>query len=349
MIKFALIGCGRIAPKHVECLKKLDNAEIIAVCDIDKEKAEKYSKNLNVPFYTDYREMLTKENADVISILTPSGLHWEMAIDAMNHGKHVVVEKPMALKIHHADMMIEAADNNGVRLFVVKQNRFNSSVVKAREALDTGRLGKLVLGTVRVRWSRDQSYYNLDGWRGTWALDGGVLTNQASHHIDLLQWFFGNVESVMAMTTTALVNIETEDTGVAILKFTNGALGIIEATTATRPKDLEGSLSILGEKGSIVIGGFAVNKIQTWEFSESIPEDIEIKEKYKENPPNVYGFGHEPYLRHVIDSLDSGKSALVDGMAGRKSLEIINAIYESAVTGKRVFIHNQFSNSPLGE
>ena len=152
----------------------------------------------------------------------------------------------------------------------------------------------------------------------------------------------------MAMTTTALVNIEAEDTGVAILKFTNGALGIIEATTATRPKDLEGSLSILGEKGSIVIGGFAVNKIQTWEFSETTPEDLEIKEKYKENPPNVYGFGHEPYLRHVIDSLDSGKSALVDGMAGKKSLEIINAIYESAVTGKRVFIHNQYSNSPLG-
>lgn len=346
--KFALIGCGRISYKHIDAIKNINEAELVAVCDIIPEKAKKYASELNIPFYTDYKEMLQKENIDVVNILTPSGMHWDIAIDIMNMGKHVVVEKPMALKIRMADMMIEAADKNGVRLFVVKQNRFNSAVVKAREALEEGRFGKLVLGTVRVRWSRDQSYYNQDSWRGTWENDGGVLTNQASHHIDLLQWFFGDVESVMAMTETELVNIEAEDTGVAILKFTNGALGVIEATTATRPKDLEGSLSILGEKGSVVLGGFAVNKINTWEFSQPKEEDKSVLKEYGENPPNVYGFGHEAYLRHVIESLQTGNSALVDGFAGKKSIEIINAIYESAVTGKKVYIHNEFHNSPLG-
>ncbi|MBI5219163.1 MAG: Gfo/Idh/MocA family oxidoreductase [Bacteroidia bacterium] len=346
--KFALIGCGRICYKHVEAFKKLNDTKIVAVCDIIPEKAIKYSKELHIPYYTDYKEMLRKEDIDVVNILTPSGCHWDIAIDAMNSGKHVVVEKPMALKIRRADLMIEAADRNGVKLFVVKQNRFNSAVVKTREALEKGRFGKLVLGTVRVRWSRDQSYYNQESWRGTWAYDGGVLTNQASHHIDLLQWFFGDVESVMAMTSTALVNIEAEDTGVAIIKFTNGALGIVEATTATRPKDLEGSFSVLGEKGSVVIGGFAVNQILTWSFTEPVDEDKTIIEKYKENPPNIYGFGHDAYLHHVVESLKTGKSTLVDGLVGRKSLEIINAIYESAFTGKKVYIHNQFNNSPLG-
>lgn len=346
--RVALIGCGRISYKHVDGVGKMPNAEIVAVCDNILSKAEKYAQQLKVPAYSDYKEMLEKEKVDVVSVLTPSGMHCEIAIYAMNQGKHVIVEKPMDLRLSRADQMIEAADRNGVRLFVVKQNRFNSAVVKAREALDSGRFGKLVLGTVRVRWSRNQAYYNQESWRGTWEFDGGVLTNQASHHIDLLQWFFGDVESVMSMTSTSLVNIEAEDTGLAILKFTNGALGVIEATTATRPDDLEGSLSILGENGSVVIGGFAVNKINTWKFVDPTEEDKEIIEKYGENPPNVYGFGHEAYLRHVFESLESGKNALVDGFAGKKSLEIINAIYESAVTGKKVFIHNQYNNSPLG-
>lgn len=347
--KFALIGCGRICYKHVESLKNIKNAEIVAVCDIIPEKAKKYGKELNIPFYLDYREMLKKEDIDIVSILTPSGTHPEIAIDVMNNRKNVIVEKPMALKIQDADLMIETADLNNVRLFVVKQNRFNSAILKARDAFLSGRFGKLVLGTVRVRWSRNQTYYDQDDWRGTWALDGGVLTNQASHHIDLLQWFFGNVESVMAMTSTALVDIETEDTGIAIIRFTNGALGIIEATTATRPKDLEGSLSILGEKGTVEIGGFAVNKIKVWNFVEEIDKDKKVIEEYGENPPNVYGFGHEAYLRDVFESLEKNKAALVEGFEGRKSIEIINAIYESARTGKKIYIHNQFRNSPLGK
>jgi len=347
--KFGIIGCGRISYKHVESLKHIDNAEIAAVCDIKPNRAIKYAKELDIPHYVDYREMLKKEDIDIVDILTPSGTHADIAIYVANAGKHVVVEKPMALKIHDAELMIEAADNNGVRLFVVKQNRFNSAVIKAREAFNAGRFGKLVMGTVRVRWSRNQAYYDQDDWRGTWAMDGGVFANQASHHLDLLQWFFGDVESVMAMTRTALVNIETEDTGGALLQFTNGAIGIVEATTATRPKDLEGSMSILGENGTVEIGGFAVNEIKVWNFSEPLEEDKKVIQEYGEDPPNVYGFGHEAYFRHVIDSLETGKSALVDGFAGIKSLEIINAIYESVVSGKKVYIHNQFRNSPLGK
>jgi len=343
-----IIGCGRIAYKHFDALKKINNVEIKAVCDIKPDRAKKYAEQFQIPFYLDYRKMLSNEDLDVVSVLTPSGTHPGIAIDVMNSGRNVIVEKPMALLLQDADRMIECADKNGVKLFVVKQNRFNLAVQKARVALQNDRFGKLVLGTVRVRWCRNQAYYDQDDWRGTWAMDGGVLANQASHHIDLLQWFMGPVESVMAITTCALVKIETEDTAVAILRFVNGALGIIEATTATRPKDIEGSLSLLGEKGTVEIGGFAVNKIKIWNFIEETKVDENIRKDFSENPPNVYGNGHEPYLRQVFESLDSGRTSLVEGLEGRKSIEIINALYESAVTGKQVFIHNQFKNSPLG-
>jgi predicted dehydrogenase len=223
-----------------------------------------------------------------------------------------------------------------VKLFVVKQNRFNVPVVKLREALEAGRFGKLVLGTVRVRWARDQSYYDGDAWRGTWALDGGVLTNQASHHVDLLEWMMGDVESVHARASTALVRIETEDTAVATLRFANGSLGIIEATTAARPKDMEGSLSILGEKGAVEIAGFSVNKIRTWQFTEPLASDAEVMERYSVNPPNVYGFGHQAYYEHVMECLTTRRPALVDGLEGRRSLELISALYESIETGREV-------------
>ena len=349
VIKFAIIGCGRIAYKHIESLKNIDGAKIVAVCDIKPERAKKYADQLSVPSYLNYRDMLDKEDVDIVNILTPSGTHANIACEVMERKKHVIVEKPMALKVKDASRMIEVADINKVRLFVVKQNRFNSSVVKAREAFEEGRFGKLVLGTVRVRWSRNQSYYDQDEWRGTWAQDGGALTNQASHHIDLLQWFFGEVESVMAMTKTALVDIEAEDTGVAVLQFVNGALGVVEATTATRPKDLEGAISILGENGSVEIGGFAVNKIKIWNFIDKKEDDEGVLEKYGQNPPNVYGFGHEAYLRDVITSIKENKPALVAGFEGSKSIKIINAIYESAFTGKKVYIDNQYKNSPLGK
>jgi predicted dehydrogenase len=298
-------------------------------------------------FYT-IESLLNEKAIDVVSVLTPSGLHAQHSIQIAKAGKHVVVEKPMAMRLDDADAMIAACDEAGVMLFVVKQNRFNVPVVKAREALAAGRFGKLVLGTVRVRWCRDQSYYDNDAWRGTWRMDGGVLANQASHHVDMLEWFMGDVESVHARATTALVNIEAEDTAVATLKFHNGALGIIEATTAARPRDMEGSFSILGEKGAVEIAGFSVNKIRTWQFRDKLPVDDEVAEKYSVNPPNVYGFGHQAYYENVLDCLEGGRAALVDGLTGRKSLELISALYESIETGAEVHLRFHPQRCKLG-
>lgn len=352
-LRFALMGCGRIAPKHVEALTSgaVPGGELVAVCDTNYSKTEPIASKHRVRAFSSHQEMLEVmgDEIDVVNILTPSGLHAEHAISIAGYKKHVVVEKPMALTLSDADRMIAACDAAGVRLFVVKQNRYNLPVKKMREALESGRFGKLVLGTVRVRWCRTQKYYDQDAWRGTWAYDGGVFANQASHHIDLLQWMMGEVESVFARTSTALVNIETEDTGVVLLRFKNGALGIVEATTATRPKDLEGSLSILGENGSVEIAGFAVNEMKTWNFVESMPADNEIVEKYRTAPPNVYGFGHTEYLNKVIESLRESRSALVDGLEGRKSLELISAIYESVETGREVFLRFVPKKCRLGQ
>lgn len=337
MYRFALVGCGRIAKRHAELLSGVvADAKLVAVCDVDAEKAKAFGERYGVDWYQSMDEMVSRAQPDVISVLTPSGLHREHVLQLAPYGKHIVVEKPMALTLDDADAMIAACDEHGSRLFVVKQNRFNVPVVKLREAMEKKRFGKLVMGTVRVRWCRTQAYYDMDAWRGTWALDGGVLTNQASHHVDLLEWMMGDVESVFAKSTTALVNIESEDTAIAVLKFRNGALGCIEATTATRPKDLEGSISILGEKGTVEIGGFAVNQMKTWSFAEQEPDDADVMQKYSVNPPNVYGFGHQAYYEHVLDCLQSGKQQLVDGLEGRRSIELISAIYESIETGREV-------------
>lgn len=350
MLNIALVGCGRIAKRHAELLGngQIAEARLAAVCDIQEDRARAYGERFGVPYYTDMDEMMQKEDVDVVSVLTPSGLHAEHAINLAKYRKHIVVEKPMALTLDAADKMIQACDQNKCKLFIIKQNRFNVPVVKLREALEAGRFGKLVLGTVRVRWCRPQEYYDQDAWRGTWAYDGGVLTNQASHHIDLLEWMMGDVESVFAKSTTALVNVETEDTAVVTLKFKNGALGIIEATTAARPKDLEGSISILGEKGSVVIGGFAVNQMQTWNFKEEAENDKMVLENYSVNPPNVYGFGHKAYYDHVVDCILHDKQTLVDGLEGRRSLELISAIYESIETEQEVFLRFTPKRCKLG-
>ena len=351
MLKFGLVGCGRIAKRHSELLghNQINNASLVAVCDIDEEKAKKIGEQFNVPYYTDMDEMMEKESIDVVSVLTESGYHAKNVINLAKYGKHIVVEKPMALTLDDADAMIRACDENSCKLFVVKQNRFNVPVVKLREAMDEKRFGKLVLGTIRVRWCRDQNYYDQAWWRGRWDMDGGVLTNQASHHVDLLEYMMGDVESVFAKSTTALVNIEAEDTAIVTLKFRNGALGIIEATTAVRPKDLEGSISILGETGTVEIGGFAVNKMVHWNFTHKKDGDDEVMEKYSVNPPNVYGFGHQAYYEHVVDSILNNKKHLVDGLVGRKSLELISAIYESIETGKEVFLRFKPTKCKLGQ
>lgn len=350
-LNFALVGCGRISTKHIEALAEIPEARLVAVCDIVEEKAKIAAEKAGgVPYYTSYDEMLAKENIDIVNILTPSGLHPVHTIDIVKkYKKHIVCEKPMALKLEDADEMISTCDENGVRLFIVKQNRYNLPVQKLRKALEAGKFGKLVMGTVRVRWCRPQKYYDADAWRGTWELDGGVITNQASHHIDLLEWMMGEPVSVMAKTETYLANIETDDTAAAIIKFKNGALGIVEATTAVRPKDLEGSLSVMGENGTVVIGGFAVNKMDTWNFlGESEEEKNAVLKEFAEMPPNVYGFGHKRYLEHIIDCVKNNKKALVDGLEGRRSLELINAMYESSETGKEVFLRFNPAHSKLG-
>ena len=351
-LRFALVGCGRIAKKHAEILAEgqVNGATLTAVCDLDESKAQHYGEKYNVPVFTDMHQMMREhgEEIDAVTVLTPSGMHAQNTIDLAQYGKHIVVEKPMALTLEDADAMIRACERANVKLFVVKQNRYNLPVLKLREALEADRFGKIVMGTVRVRWCRPQEYYDQDPWRGTWAQDGGVFTNQASHHIDLLEWMLGEPESVYAISRTALVDIECEDTGVAVIQFKNGAIGVVEATTATRPKDLEGSLSILGEKGTVEIGGFAVNEMKTWNFVEATPEDEQVIQQYKQNPPNVYGFGHIAYYQHVIDSLNGKCPALVDGLEGRKSLELITAIYESIETGKEVVLRFHPKQCRLG-
>ena len=350
MLNFALVGCGRIAKRHADLLGngQIAGARLVAVCDIEIEKASRIGAQFSVPWFTDMHEMMSKTSVNVVVVLTESGHHANHVIQLAKYGKHIVVEKPMALTIDDADNMIQACDASGIKLFVIKQNRFNVPVLKLREAIEGNRFGKLVLGTVRVRWCRDQKYYDQDAWRGTWALDGGVLTNQASHHVDLLEWMMGDVDSVFAKSATALVKIEAEDTAVVILKFRNGALGIIEATTAVRPKDLEGSISILGERGTVEIAGFAVNTMKIWSFTESVEGDNEVMEKYSVNPPNVYGFGHQAYYEHVVDCIRNEKQHLVDGLVGRRSIELINAIYESIETGSEVHLRFHPKRSRLG-
>lgn len=350
VLNFAIIGCGRIAKRHSELLglKQIQNAKLVAVCDLVQDKAEKIAHNFSVPHFVDMHEMMRSVDIDVVIVLTESGKHAEHVISLAPYGKHIIVEKPMALTLDDADAMIQACDEFGIKLFVVKQNRFNVPVIKLREALDSGRFGKLILGTVRVRWCRPQAYYDQDVWRGTWALDGGVLTNQASHHIDLLEWMMGEVDSVFAMSSRALAHIEAEDTAVVALRFRNGALGVIEATTAARPNDLEGSISILGEGGTVEVAGFAVNKMKIWNFTQTEINDEKVMEEYSVNPPNVYGFGHQAYYDHVVNCIINGAPQLVDGLVGRKSLELISAIYESVETGREVSLRFKPKYCKLG-
>lgn len=351
LLNFALVGCGRIAKRYIDLFKQkqIQGGQLIAVCDVLLERAQQYATELNIPAYHDFYDMIQQEKIDVICILTPSGLHAEHVIALAPYCKNIIVEKPMSLTLDDADKMIHICALHQTRLFVVKQNRFNLPVQKLRTAIEAKRFGKLVLGTIRVRWCRTQAYYDQDNWRGTWAYDGGVLANQASHHIDLLEWMMGDVESVFAKSSTALVNIETEDTAVVTLKFKNGALGVIEATTATRPKDIEGSLSILGEKGIVEIGGFAVNKLIQWQFQKMQPDEEKTLADYSVNPPNIYGFGHQAYLTHVIDCIQNQTPPLVDGLEGRRSLELISAIYESIETGQEVFLRFTPKKCRLGQ
>ena len=337
-VKFGLVGCGRVSDNHVAALTggKVA-AELVAVCDADEGKAKaKAEKAGGLPWFTDYHEMIrAKPEIEALSVATPTGFHARNVIDLAQHGRHIVVEKPMALRVADCDAMIEACRKSGSRLFIVQQNRFNPAVVAARKALDEGRFGKMVLGTVRVRWHRTQHYYEQDDWHGTWQWDGGVMSQQASHHLDLLQWFMGPIESVQCQSATRLMNIEVEDTALAIIKFKSGALGSFEATVAARPESLEGSLSLLGEHGSVVIEGHAVNKLRYWKFENPRPEDEHFAH-HSEEVPNVYGRGHGPYLGEVAEAIIHGTPGPVEAPEGKKNIQILTALYESAASGGAV-------------
>jgi predicted dehydrogenase len=348
-LRAALAGCGRIGERHARILASTEGVELVAVADVDPGKARAYAAKHDGHPYSEIGEMIAAEAPDLLAICTPSGIHAEGVIGAVRAGvKNIVVEKPMALRLADADAMIAACDESGARLFVVKQNRYNLPIRKLREALQSGRFGKLVLGAVRVRWCRRQDYYDQAPWRGTWAMDGGVFSNQASHHVDMLVYMMGEVSSVKAMAATRLVSIEAEDTGVALLRFESGALGIVEATTAARPVDLEGSISILGENGTVEVGGFAMNEMAVWKFADETPEDARVLDQYRTNPPDVYGFGHHAFYRDVFDAIAKGETPFVDGREGRRSLEVITAIYESIESGREVRLPFTPSHSKLG-
>ena len=334
-VRVALVGCGRISRNHFDAIARVEGLTLVAVCDIVGERARAAGEAQDVPWFTSYEDMLATVDCDAVVVATPSGLHPQHGILAARAGKHVITEKPMAITLHAADQLVQACDDAGVRLFVVKQNRLNPPIQLLKRALDKGRFGRLFVANCTVRWTRPQEYYNQAPWRGTWEFDGGAFMNQASHYVDLVQWLVGPVESVVAKTATLARQIEAEDTGAAILRFRNGALGVLEVTMLTYPKNLEGSLTLLGEKGTVRIGGTAVNRVEHWEFAD-YDDDDKLVETTATNPPSVYGFGHEGYYRNVLAVLRGEAQPDTDGRSGRKSLELILGIYESARTGREV-------------
>ncbi|CDZ23840.1 oxidoreductase domain protein [[Clostridium] cellulosi] len=339
-IKYVLIGCGRIAPNHIAAALANDKElEIAAVCDIIPENMEKLLakfglENSKIKRYEDYREMLKIEKPDLAAVATDSGKHAEIALEIINAGCNVIVEKPIAMSLDDADRLIAAAKAKGVKLCACHQNRFNKSIQKIRAALETGRFGKLYHAAAHIRWNRVEDYYRQASWRGKWASDGGALMNQCIHNIDLLRWMLGDPVEVMAYTDRlAHPYIEAEDLGLAIVKFKNGAYGLIEGTTNVFPKNLEETLYIFGEKGTVKAGGKSVNRIEEWSFADNMAEREDVIKTFSENPPNVYGFGHTPLYADMASAIKNDRDPYVSGEAGRAALELVLAIYKSAALG----------------
>jgi UDP-N-acetyl-2-amino-2-deoxyglucuronate dehydrogenase len=333
--RIALVGCGRISGHHFQAIDRVDGLELVAVCDTDGERARKAGDEWAVPAHTSIEELLAATECEAVTIATPSGLHPAHGILVARAGKHVISEKPMAITLDAADALVQACDEAGVHLFVVKQNRLNPTVQLVKSAVDKGRFGRINLVNATVRWTRPQEYYDTARWRGTWEFDGGAFMNQGSHYVDLVLWLGGAVESVLAKTVTLERNIEAEDTGAAILRFRHGGLGVLEITMLAYPRNFEGSLTILGERGTVKIGGTAVNKIEHWEFADE-DEDDALVESANSEPRSVYGAGHDAYYRNVLAVLRGEAAPGTDGREGRKSLELIRGIYQSAKTGTEV-------------
>jgi len=335
-IRFALVGCGRISKNHIEALAKhAGRAEWVGVCDPNADARTAAAAVTGAPAFASLADLLAGCAPDVVVLATPSGLHSQQAIQIARAGRHVLTEKPMATKLEDGIAMVRACRDAGVKLFVVKQNRLNATVQQVKRAIEEGRFGRIYMSTVNVFWTRPQSYYDAAKWRGRWDLDGGAFMNQASHYVDLLDWLVGPVDNIHAYTATLARDIEAEDTGVMSLRLRHGGLASINVTMLTYPQNLEGSITILGEKGTVKIGGTAVNKIEHWDFSEKREEDDAIKAASYDTG-SVYGFGHPLYYDNVIKTLRGEASAEVDGYEGLRSLEILIAAYRSARDGQRV-------------
>ena len=329
-IRMGLVGCGRIASNHLMAISQYhDEIKLVAACDVDETALNRAKHDYSVVGYTNLSEMLANEKLDAVVLCTPSGLHSQQAIIAACHGVNVVTEKPMATRYEDGLAMVDACDEAGVRLFVVKQNRKNATLQLLKRAVSERRFGNINMVHINVFWTRHQEYYDQgNGWRGTWEYDGGAFMNQASHYVDLLDWLIGPVEAVQAMMCTTR-NIEAEDTGVLNIRWRNGALGSMAVTMLTYPKNFEGSITILGENGTVKVGGVAVNEIQAWDFADTRDYDSEIQSANYETT-SVYGFGHPLYYRNVIDVLRGEAEPETDGRSGLKSLEILTSAYIAA-------------------
>lgn len=337
-MKFALIGCGRISPNHIAAALE-SSLDVVGICDIDCKKAEELIRKTGLPnttkIFKDYKEMLIEEKPDLIAIATESGKHAQIALACIGNGCHVIIEKPIALSLFDADQIIEASKKNNVKVCACHQNRFNKSIKKLREAVEQGRFGHMFHASATIRWNRGQGYYDQAKWRGTWEQDGGALMNQCIHNIDLLRWMMGDdITEVMGFTDNLNHDyIEAEDLGMAMIKFSNGSYGIVEGTTNIYPKNLEETLYLFGEKGTVKVGGKSVNVIQEWMFADN-SKDLEIvKSECNEDPPSVYGYGHTPLYADMIEAIVMDRSPYVDAHAGRQALETVLAIYLSSKTG----------------
>jgi len=335
-IRFALVGCGRISGKHIEAIQAHEaNAELTAVCDTDRLALANVERCTGVRGYDSLPNLLRESDADVVILATPSGLHAEQGIAVAQSGRHVITEKPMATRWNDGKRLVRACDEAGVKLFVVKQNRRNATLQLVKRAIDRRRFGRIYMVNLNVFWSRPQSYYESAKWRGTWEFDGGAFMNQASHYVDLLDWMIGPVESVHAFTATLARNIQVEDTGVANIRWRSGALGSVNVTMLTHKSNFEGSLTILGENGTVRVGGVAVNEIQHWDFADECPEDEMVQHASYETT-SVYGFGHPSYYENIIETLRGNAEAETDGREGLRSLELLIGIYLSARDGRVV-------------
>ena len=335
-IRFGLVGCGRIAQKHLDALRQhAEHAELIAICDIDADALSQTEAKVNAASYKRYEDLLANDKVDCVILCTPSGLHSKQTIMAAKVGKNVVTEKPMATRWEDGKAMVTACDDAGVRLFVVKQNRRNATLQALKGAIDKNRFGRIFMVNINVFWTRPQEYYDSAAWRGTWEFDGGAMMNQASHYVDLIDWLIGPVESVHAYTGTLARNIEVEDTAVMNIRWRNGALGSMNVTMLSHGQNYEGSITILGENGTVRVGGVAVNEIQHWQFSEEHADDKNIQDKSYQTK-SVYGLGHPLYYQNVIETLQGRAKPETDGREGLNSLEVLIATYLSARDGRQV-------------